>query len=148
MNLLIVITLGVILLVYVIMPLTKKKYQLAFVPFNKTNQKEIKLLERKNELLGALKEIEFEYQLGKLSEEDYNNLKNDYEMNALSVLKELDHKDNGNSEMEDIESEIREFRSKMKPGLGQEMNLNYCSKCGVKLSNEFKFCSNCGKSLI
>ncbi len=148
MNLLIVITLGVILLVYVIMPLTKKKYQLAFVPFNKTNQKEIKLLERKNELLGALKEIEFEYQLGKLSEEDYNNLKNDYEMNALSVLKELDHKDNGNSEMEDIESEIREFRSKMKPGLGQEMNLNYCSKCGTKLSNEFKFCSNCGKSLI
>ncbi len=88
MNFLIVITLGVILLVYVIMPLTKKKYQLAFVPFNKTNQKEIKLLERKNELLGALKEIEFEYQLGKLSEEDYNNLKNDYEMNALSVLKE------------------------------------------------------------
>ncbi len=148
MNLLIVITLGVILLVYVIIPLTKKKYQLAFVPFNKTNQKEIKLLERKNELLGALKEIEFEYQLGKLSEEDYNNLKNDYEMNALSVLKELDHKDNGNSEMEDIESEIREFRSKMKPGLGQEMNLNYCSKCGAKLSNEFKFCSNCGKSLI
>jgi zinc-ribbon domain len=147
MNLLIVITLGVILLVYVIMPLTKKKYQLAFVPFNKTNQKEIKLLERKNELLGALKEIEFEYQLGKLSEEDYNNLKNDYEMNALSVLKELDHKDNGNSEMEDIESEIREFRSKMKPGLGQENNLNYCSNCGAKLSNEFKFCSNCGKSL-
>jgi len=146
MNLLIVITLGVILLVYVIMPLTKKKYQLAFVPFKKTNQKEIKLLERKNELLAALKEIEFEYQMGKLSVEDYSNLKNDYEMNALSVLKELDHKD-GNSEMEEIESEIREFRSKMKPGLVQEKNLNYCSNCGAKLSDEFKFCSNCGKSL-
>ncbi len=67
-------------------------------------------------------------------------------MNALTVLKELDHKD-GNSEVEDIESEIREFRSKMKPGLVQEKKLNYCSNCGAKLNNEFKFCSNCGKSL-
>jgi len=146
MNLLIVIILSGILLAYVIIPLTKKKYQLSFVPFIKSNQKEIKLLERKNELLGTLKEIEFEYQMGKLSVEDYNNLKNDYEMNALTVLKELDHKD-GNSEMEDIESEIKEFRSKMKPGLVQEKNLNYCANCGAKLSNEFKFCSNCGKSL-
>ncbi len=77
MNLLIAIILSGILLAYVIIPLTKKKYQLSFVPFKKSNQKEIKLLERKNELLGTLKEIEFEYQMGKLSVEDYNNLKND-----------------------------------------------------------------------
>ncbi len=148
MSFLIAIILSIILIIYVIIPLTEKKYKLAFVPFIKKNKKANNLQEKKNELLGALKEIEFEYQMGKLSEQDYKDLKNDYQTNALKVLKELDKKNNGKSEIDDIENEIRKYRSKKKSGSASTKHLKYCPNCGKPVNAKSKFCANCGKSLV
>ena len=147
MSFLIAIILSIILLIYVIVPLTENKYKLAFVPFMKTNNKTNNLQERKNELLGALKEIEFEFQMGKLSEQDYNDLKNDYQTNALKILKELDKKNNGKSEIDDIENEIMKYRSKQKDDFVSAKIVKYCPNCGEPVKTT-KFCSNCGKSLV
>ncbi len=148
MSFLIAIILSIILLIYVIIPLTEKKYKLAFVPFIKKNKKENDLRERKNELLRALKEIEFEYQMGKLSEKDYKDLRNDYQTNALKILKELDEKNNGKSEIDDIENEIRKYRSKKKNVSASTKHLKYCPNCEKRVDAKFKFCTNCGKSLV
>jgi len=148
MNFLIAIILSIILLIYVIMPLTENKYKLAFVPFIKKNNKANNLQERKKELLGALKEIEFEYQMGKLSEQDYNDLKNDYQTNALKILKELDGKNNGQLEMDDIENEIRNYRSKKKNDSAFTKHLKFCPNCGKSLETKSKFCTDCGESLV
>lgn len=148
MSFLIAIILSIILIIYVIIPLTENKYKLAFVPFIKKNKKVNNLQERKNELLGALKEIEFEYQMGKLSEQDYNDLKNDYQTNALKVLRELDKKNNGKSEIDNIENEIRKYRLKKKSGSASAKHFKYCPNCGKPVNTKSKFCTNCGKSLV
>ncbi|GBD92159.1 hypothetical protein BMS3Abin04_02893 [bacterium BMS3Abin04] len=148
MNFLIAIILSMILLIYVIVPLTENKYKLAFVPFVKKNKKIKNLQKRKHELLGVLKEIEFEYQMGKLSEQDYNDLKNDYQTNVLKILKELDRKTNDKSEIDDIENEIRKYRSKKKNGSASAKNFKYCPNCGKTVNTKSEFCTNCGKSLV
>ena len=146
MNFIIIFALSLVLLAYVIRPLLQKKYKFVYVPFIKINEKE-NLMEKKDEMLGALKEIEFEYQMGKLSEQDYNELKKDYEINALKILRELDTKNDGNSENDLIEEEIKALRfQKKKSDNKSKKKFKYCPECGTQVDINYKFCSNCGNS--
>ena len=52
-------------------PLEKKRYQ-------------------KNNLILTLKELDFDFETGKLSEEDYKSLRTKYEQKTVSILKELE----------------------------------------------------------
>ena len=49
------------------------------------------LLDRKETVYAAIKEIEFDYQMGKLSEEDFQQLRQQYKDEAVSILKQLDN---------------------------------------------------------
>lgn len=48
------------------------------------------LRERKNLLVLALKELDFDYETGKLSKDDYKGLRDKYETQAVAVMKELE----------------------------------------------------------
>lgn len=147
MNFIFIFVLSLILLVYVIKPLLQRKYKFVYVPFIKINEKE-NLLKKKDEMLGALKEIEFEYQMGKLSEQDYNELKKDYEINALKILRELDTKNNGDSKNDLIEEEIKAYRfQKKKFDNNSEKKFKYCPNCGTQVNINYRFCNNCGNPL-
>ncbi len=144
MNLVFIFLLSIILLVYVLKPLLQKKYKLVYVPFLKINEKD-NLVKKKDEVLAALKEIDFEYQLGKLSEQDYQELKKEYEINALKILKQLDSKNNGNSKNDLIEEEIKAYRFKKTEAHSEtQKEFKYCTQCGTKADINFKFCNNCG----
>ena len=148
MNFIFILALSLILLAYVIRPLLQKKYKFVYVPFLKINEKE-NLLKKKDEMLGAIKEIEFEYQMGKLSEQDYNELKRDYEINALKILEELDTKNNGNSKNDLIEEEIKAYRfQKEKIDNNLKKEFKYCPQCGTQVDINSKFCNNCGNSFV
>jgi len=54
------------------------------------NERRKVLQERKSEALAAIKELELDFQMGKLSAEDYQALRAKYEAQAVAVLKELD----------------------------------------------------------
>jgi hypothetical protein len=49
--------------------------------------------EAKETAISNLKDIEMDYRMGKLSLEDYNELKKDYEQRAVSALKTLESLD-------------------------------------------------------
>lgn len=51
------------------------------------------LLSEKESLYSAIKELDFDHEMGKLSAEDYKQLKNEYTEKAVAVLKDLDHID-------------------------------------------------------
>jgi hypothetical protein len=57
--------------------------------------KEEHLLSEKESLYAAIKELDFDHEMGKLSDEDYKQLKNEYTEKAVTVLKALDHKESG-----------------------------------------------------
>ncbi len=48
------------------------------------------LLEEKENLVANLKDIEMDYRMGKLSQEDYEQLKSDFELRAMGVFERLD----------------------------------------------------------
>ncbi|HHL72593.1 MAG TPA: zinc ribbon domain-containing protein [Bacteroidetes bacterium] len=86
---------------------------------------------RKTEIYSAIKDIEFDYEMGKLSEEDFLALREKYKAEAISVLRELDH-----------QSQARNKKQRHhKAPKGQQ---RFCTQCGNALHVKDKFCSNCG----
>ena len=88
-----------------------------------------RLLYKKDVTYMSLKDLEFEYQTGKIDESDYNSLKTKYEAEAVSILKEID-----NAEKSGKSSK-------------KESGKRFCSECGTSVSRSDKFCSSCGNRL-
>jgi len=85
-----------------------------------------------------LKELEFDFQSGVLTEEDYRNLEARYKKKAISILKDIDEQESGAKVEEEMEKQILALRR----GRGQ-----FCSQCGAKCQEYAHFCSYCGASL-
>lgn len=93
------------------------------------DDKKTELIHRKEYAYLALRELEDDYRGGKISEEDYKELKKRHETEAIHILKELDGKSSAVSK---------------KPS-GSEKKKIFCAQCGNKIQVEDKFCTNCGK---
>lgn len=125
------------------------------------------LASRKDSLLSAIKDIEFDYGLGKLSKEDFEELNRRYRVEAAEVLKEMDSARGEGScpslpdevereiraerrkgfavyEDEEIEKEILRAREAAWHGERGEQN---CPSCGSVYETGDAFCSKCGTKL-
>ena len=93
----------------------------------------------KVQALLALKEIEFDRATGKLSDEDYDQLKAEYARAALVAMDaEQTVKDGATAVADDpAEALIRAARA----------SLRVCSACGPRPEAEATFCSECGRRL-
>ncbi len=140
-----IISIGI--LYYVVYPLRRPKYRFAGIPGDSGDNRISSLQQSKNETLKAIKEIDFEYQMGNLSEEDYESLKADYQDRALQILQKIDQLQNGNQDDDPIEAEIRRYRQQINQPDATHKSLHYCQQCGEKIQADFKFCVNCGRPL-
>jgi len=92
------------------------------------------LLYKKENFLSTLKDLEFEYETGKLSKEDFDETKEDFELKAIQVIKEI----------EEMEKAAKEAVSKPKKKGKQDL---FCTSCGKKVGSDAKFCPSCGKQV-
>ena len=99
------------------------------------------LFERKEQLLGAIVELEFDHQLGKIPEQDFQRLFAELETEALTVIGELDRLNGGGStELEHlVEAEIAALRQSAVPPR--------CHGCGNPWREGDRFCPQCGAAL-
>ncbi|MEX0999474.1 MAG: zinc ribbon domain-containing protein [Thermodesulfobacteriota bacterium] len=122
---------------------------------------------QKEALFSAITDIDFDYGLGKLSKEDYDELKNKYKLEAAGVLKEMDEtqKQSGTKSPDyELEQEILSYRETRADNLIDDKKIeeeisafrstsnktkkeNKCSKCGNEYGLEDLFCSKCGAKL-
>jgi NADH pyrophosphatase NudC (nudix superfamily) len=129
-------------------------------------EKSKELGSRKDSLLTAIKDIEFDYGLGKLSREDYEELHGKYRSEAAGLLKEIESLGAGaeaEGGYEDLEREIRAQRGKFVSSYddeelekeilrAREASWNegperFCPKCGSGRAQDDQFCSKCGAKL-
>ncbi|MGH7849563.1 MAG: zinc-ribbon domain-containing protein, partial [Thermodesulfobacteriota bacterium] len=129
-------------------------------------EKSKELGSRKDSLLTAIKDIEFDYGLGKLTREDYEELHGKYRSEAAGLLKEIDSLGAGaeaEGGYEDLEREIRAQRGKYvssyddeelekeilraREASWNESPERYCPKCGSGRAQDDQFCSKCGAKL-
>ena len=99
------------------------------------------LYERKEQLLGAIVELELDHEIGKVPEEDFQRLFNQLESEALATIGKLDQLNGaGSSELESrIEAEVAALR--------QSAAIPSCTTCGAPRRDGDQFCPQCGTAL-
>jgi hypothetical protein len=98
------------------------------------------LEDRKRAIYDNLRDLQFEYRLGKLSDEDYQQNKLALQRELASVLAETEEtvKRLGGST-------VRVEAKAAKPAAAPKGNI--CPHCGAKFAQSLKFCGECGKAM-
>ena len=132
------------------------------------------LSEKRDRLYEAIKDVEFEYQAGKLSDTDYKSVRTDCLAQAAEVLarlEEIDESDTAGAKATEEKDSIAVERSPestevasgpscpsckqpnpaaakfcMRCGCKMTSPAN-CPQCGAELQNEARFCTACGVTI-
>ncbi len=127
------------------------------------------LLAERDRVLRALQELEFDYNLGKIPEEDYPVQRTFLLKKGAEVIKTLDEIEGHSPEddfVQQIENVLEENRvdgSGKKAKFEKDLDIEsliasrkrskdtkpdgFCPKCGKPISKADKFCSKCGRTL-
>ena len=102
------------------------------------------LVVQRDATYSAIKDLENDHAMGKLSDGDYRSLRAKYETKAVAILQELDSmngpkSNSAVSQDEAIEREVGRLRRASVTGK--------CPKCGTPHAAEDVFCAKCGTSL-
>jgi ribosomal protein S27AE len=96
------------------------------------------LRSKRDTTYSMLKELEFDFQSGILTDEDYRDLEARYKRKAVSILKDMDDLGKGADVEEEIEKQVQKLRSS---------KVRFCPQCGAKSQEGDRFCSRCGTGL-
>ena len=97
--------------------------------------------ERKAAIYENLRDLQFEYRVGKLSDEDYQSTKRDLQKDLAAVLAEVDRVKNGLPVAAPPAPAAPPAAASPKPaGFA-------CESCGATFEKPLKFCGECGKPM-
>lgn len=173
MTIFVAVVLTALSLVFIAYPLFKQKRSIA-APNEDERFRE--LHSRRDTTYSMLKELEFDFQSGILTEEDYRDLEARYKRKAISILKDADDLEKGSEAEGDIDEQVQKLRRvksnnldreveeevlKLRRAKGSNINMEveeevlklrqgkgkFCSQCGTKSQEDDRFCSSCGVKL-
>jgi len=88
--------------------------------------------DRKAQIYENLRDLQFEYRVGKLSDEDYQQIKLGLQKELAGVLGEIEKI--GGTPAALVQAPVKAAA-------------NECPHCGAKFSKPMKFCGECGKAM-
>jgi len=97
------------------------------------------LEQRKAQIYENLRDLQFEYRVGKLSDEDYQKTKVGLQTELAGVLAEIDR-------VQPEAAAIPAPAPPPAPPLSDSAKL--CPHCGAKFARAMKFCGECGKAMV
>ena len=107
-----------------------------------------RLIDRKAAIYGNLKDLTLEYQMGRLSDEDFRTLEAGYKADAASILQKLEQMGVSESFEASIEEDIASRRKPPQTDKsGRMINRALCPSCGADVIPGKKFCADCGQKL-
>jgi hypothetical protein len=96
------------------------------------------LEERKTIIYENLRDLQFEYRLGKLSDHDYEQTKLDLQRGLAAVLAEIDR----------LQQPVKAAAPPPRPTPpSRDRKGAVCPHCGAKFPSAMKFCGECGKAI-
>ncbi|MDR3701397.1 MAG: hypothetical protein P4L56_17245 [Candidatus Sulfopaludibacter sp.] len=96
--------------------------------------------ERKAAIYENLRDLQFEYRVGKLSDADYQSTKQDLQKELAAVLSEVDR----------LKAQLNGNVKSAKPAAAVPPPAPtgfVCDSCGAKFETNLKFCGECGKPM-
>ncbi|MBL8178515.1 MAG: hypothetical protein JNK48_27830 [Bryobacterales bacterium] len=94
------------------------------------------LEERKAQIYENLRDLQFEYRVGKLSDEDYAKTKTELQTELAKVMSAIDQTMGATPAAAKVEAE-----AKPEPG-------TVCPHCKARFEKALKFCGECGKAMV
>jgi hypothetical protein len=104
-----------------------------------------RLLARKAMVYSNLKDLEFEYKMGRLSDGDFRRLEAGYKSEAAKLLQDLDRLGVAKDLDETIERDIAARKAKLFPGTAEKTRR--CPSCGAESPLGKSYCADCGGKL-
>jgi hypothetical protein len=130
------------------------------------NQELKRLAEEKARILSAIKDLDFEYKAGKLSDADYQRVRSEDLARAARIMARMETLVGGEEAPREEEArdakEPKETSEMTCPSCGQANPQNAkfclrcgnrfetkikCTQCGTELPGEARFCISCGESI-
>ncbi len=135
MTVFIVVLLTVLTFAFIVYPFFRQKFGAVD---SSQDSKLQELHSRRDTTYSMLKELEFDYQSGILTEEDYQDLQKRYKRKGVSILKNIDHVREGTDLDDEVEKQVMALR---------RTEGRFCPQCGEKHQADDRFCSSCGTRL-
>jgi len=99
-------------------------------------------LEREKTLvLRSIKELEFDFAMGKIAKADFDEMSGRLRARALGLMRQLDA---GGGYREQIAKEVEERLKGAQGAQGGQGAQGACAECGTVNDPDAKFCKNCG----
>ena len=98
--------------------------------------------------LRAIKELEFDRAMGKLSEDDFREMAGRLRTRAARLMRELDAGAGYRAQIEhDLEKKMVPLAKDAKEPKAAKAVGTFCTQCGVANDHDAKFCKSCGTRL-
>lgn len=98
------------------------------------------LAAQKGEIVQQLRDLEVDYNTGKIDEEQYKERREKLENKGVSLMRELDKLRDGNRL---TEQQLEEYRQQYVDSSNESEKLE-CPDCGEDISHRDRFCRHCG----
>ncbi len=154
MTIFVVLVLTVLTFIAVILPFFRQK---TLPLYAVTDEESQELLFKRDTTYAMLKELEFDYKSGVLTEEDYRDLEDRYKRKGVSILKDIDNLPKNTAIDAVIEKQVSRLRLKQLADISDEIEnkvsslrqnkARFCSQCGTGHQPDAIFCANCGAKI-
>lgn len=131
---------GLAFLVWIIMPLFKKDS--TWVSLHMEVEE---LADRKQRVYGNIADLEFDFAMGRLSEKDFNSVRQSFLSEAGKVIEKIEGQKSQDL-LDRIQNDLKHLGKKKKKGK-KKAGGSFCTACGTENAREAKFCMKCGKEL-
>jgi hypothetical protein len=126
---------------FVVLPIVQARSGRQFLSRNSSNHRIKDLEERKETLYSTIKDIEFDYETGKLSESDFKDLRAQYKQEAIGILKEIDQ-----LQKRTVKPKSLFGKQETQPKISED-KVSFCWLCGTAVAENDQYCANCGNEL-
>ncbi len=135
-SILLAIALLVILLLYLLRPFLISQPAPTGLP-------QQSLQAQKEALLDDIRALDFDHEMGKVPDDDYETKRSQLVLQAARVLQQLDQQ----TAVSDIDVEIETAVAQLRQIPTAPSPSDYCPQCGEAIAEEDNFCAACGQQL-
>ena len=136
---------------WILYPLLKPD-QYKTTPVSRVTESLRQLEVKKENAYAAIRELEFDFNMGKLSKVDFDSLKRRYRADAVRLIEEIDKLQSGRMADEttpeaDLDSQAEGKIIAWRNKKSHDAQSVFCVQCGTEVSIPGRFCHCCGERL-
>ncbi|RKZ11020.1 hypothetical protein DRQ53_06080 [bacterium] len=139
MNVLLLL-MSVVLIAFVVWPAFKRGPQQW--QFSEEDTPLGRLATRREVLVGNLTDLDFEFAMGKVAEEDYMSLRNSLKQQTLRIMEQMEVLQGGKVKASEASKATPKAAGSPAPAA------DFCPACGQATPGNARFCPGCGGALV